>query len=54
MGVSVTVDGPGPVAPTPGFHASIAPFSEAKRNSAEPELPAASWTKKPARSGLNT
>src|SRR5713226_8869077 len=54
MGVSVTVDGPGPVAPTPGFQASIAPFSEAKMNSAEPEWPAASWTKKPARSGLNT
>src|SRR5216683_6657420 len=54
MGVSVTVDGPVPVAPTPGFHASIAPFSEAKMNSAEPELPAASWTKKPVRSGLNT
>src|SRR5260370_41425271 len=54
MGVSVTVDGPGPVAPTPGFHASIAPFSEAKMNSAEPELPLASWTTKPARSGLNT
>src|SRR6266567_645499 len=28
MGVSVTVDGPLPVAPTPGFHASIAPFSD--------------------------
>src|SRR6266568_6238744 len=54
MGVSVTVDGPLPVAPTPGFHASIAPFSEAKMNSAEPEWPAGSWTKKPARSGLNT
>src|SRR6266702_6640138 len=54
MGVSVTVDGPVPVAPTPGFHASIAPFSEAKMNSAEPEWPAASCTTKPARSGLNT
>src|SRR6266567_6937402 len=54
MGVSVTVDGPLPVAPTPGFQASITPFSEAKMNSAEPEWPAASWTKKPARSGLNT
>src|SRR5260370_36221266 len=54
MGVSVTVDGPVPVAPTPGFHASIAPFSEAKMNSAAPEVPAASWTKKPVRSGLNT
>ena len=45
MGVSVTVDGPGPVAPTPGFQASIAPFSEAKMNSAEPEWPAAPWMK---------
>src|SRR5260221_8612658 len=54
MGVSVTMDSPVPVPPTPGFQASIAPFSEAKMNSAEPEWPLASWTTKPARSGLNT
>src|SRR6516162_1139470 len=43
---SVTVENPGPVAPTPGLQPSIVPFSVSKMNRARPELPLASVTTK--------
>ena len=53
-GSSVTVDGPGAVAPTPGFQPSIEPFSVSKRNTAEALFPLPSWMTKPLGSVLNT
>src|SRR3954454_11169425 len=53
-GASVTVEGPGAVAPTPGFHPSMLPLSVANKNVADAECPAASDTMKPVWSVLNT
>src|SRR5262245_33283191 len=45
-GSSATVEGPGAVAPTPGFHPAIEPASVSKRNTARPLFPALSLTTK--------